>query len=115
MAFETHMKELRELTQKLEQGNLPVELRLNAFQCAGHLLGRDDIMRGGVDGYMAEHAAHLAGQRVDLADAVNFISEIFYANCLVSGRCRKDFYYVAANAEFIADKIDVISFILNCN
>ena len=25
MAFETHMKELRELTQKLEQGNLPLE------------------------------------------------------------------------------------------
>ena len=23
MAFETHMKELRELTQKLEQGNMP--------------------------------------------------------------------------------------------
>ena len=25
MAFETHMKALRELTQKLEQGNLPLE------------------------------------------------------------------------------------------
>lgn len=25
MAFESHMKELRELTQKLEQGNLPLE------------------------------------------------------------------------------------------
>ncbi len=25
MAFEAHMKELRELTQKLEQGNLPLE------------------------------------------------------------------------------------------
>ncbi len=25
MAFEEHMKELRELTQKLEQGNLPLE------------------------------------------------------------------------------------------
>lgn len=25
MAFEEHMKQLRELTQKLEQGNLPLE------------------------------------------------------------------------------------------
>ena len=32
MAFETHMKELRELTQKLEQGNLPLEEAVAYYQ-----------------------------------------------------------------------------------
>ena len=32
MAFETHMKALRELTQKLEQGNLPLEEAVQLYQ-----------------------------------------------------------------------------------
>lgn len=31
MAFEEHMKQLRELTQKLEQGNLPLEEAVNVY------------------------------------------------------------------------------------
>ncbi len=31
MAFEEHMKQLRELTQKLEQGNLPLEEAVTTY------------------------------------------------------------------------------------
>ena len=41
----------------------------------GHLLGRRDVVRGGVDVELVALGQHLAGQRVDLGDALDLVAE----------------------------------------
>ena len=55
------------------------------------------------------------GQRIDFAYTVNFITEELNSYCSV--RCINRVYLnnIASDSEFISDKINIISFLLNFN
>ena len=75
------------------------------------LLGRDP-MPGGIDVEARALAQDLAGQRIDLDDALDLVAEELDAvgEILIGGI---DFQHVAAHAELAADEVLVVALVLD--
>ena len=75
------------------------------------LLRRHPVL-GGVDVGAAALAQHLAGQRVDLDDALDLVAEELDAEGQVLVR-REDLQHVAAHAELAAHEVHVVALVLD--
>lgn len=62
---------------------------------------------------MAQNTLDLAGEVIYLCNSVNFVAEKLYTDSRAAAACRKNLDSVAADSEFIADKINIVSLILN--
>ena len=69
-------------------------------------------MRCGINCGVAQNRFQLARQRVDLGDAVDFVSEELHADDRIIGGRGKNFHHISPDAEFVADKVNVIALIL---
>ena len=68
-------------------------------------------MAGGVDGHMAQHPGRPAGERVDLADALDLVSEILHPHRLVPVIGGKDLHRVPPDTEHIPLKSYVVALV----
>lgn len=64
---------------------------------------------------MGKDTLHFAGERIDLCDSVDLIAEKLHADGVSGGACRENLNRIPSYAEFVSDKIDIISFILYGN
>lgn len=70
-------------------------------------------MRRGVDGDVLERARHLTVDGVEFADAVDLVTEELDAHGLVAVVRGVELHRVAAHAEAVALKGDVVSLVAN--
>ena len=68
-------------------------------------------MAGGIDGGVVQNARRRAGDNVDLADAVDLVPEELDPDRLVIRVGREDLHRVAADAEHVALKGDIVALI----
>ena len=80
-----------------------------------HLVGRNNVVGRGVDRNVGYTLLHLAGERVDHADAVDFIPEKLYPDGSVGGIGGKDLDDIPPHPDLVSGEVDVVSFILNGN
>ena len=66
-------------------------------------------MRGGIDGGIGERSFELARNDIDLANAVDLITEKLYTQCAVVHVCRNDLHGVAINPEGVALECEVVT------
>ena len=103
------LEKLSVLFEKLHPfGELPLDLLNRVF----HFVPRNDIVRGRVDGDMAEQPFKLARQRIDLADAVDLVPKKLHPDDRFPCVGGENFDHVAADAELVPGEIDVVAFIL---
>ena len=95
----------------LEEFDALPHLRLDVLHRAGHFLLRRDVMRGGIDGDVAENAFRHSGDGVDLADAVDLIAEKLHADGAAHPVGRVNFHRIAADAVGVADEIHVVALV----
>lgn len=62
---------------------------------------------------MVHDALDLAGKGVDLADPVDLIAKEFHADGGIIGVRRENLHHVAAHAEFVTGKVDIIAVVLD--
>ena len=89
--------------------HLPANLR-DGF---GDFFAAYHIVRCRQNRRILHDGSNFTGDDIDLTNAVDFISEIFYTDCLICGGCRKDLHHIATHPKLISDKVDVVSLILN--
>ena len=70
-------------------------------------------MRSGINCNMTDIIFYFARQRVNFTDTVDFVTEKFNTYCRIRGVYRIYFDRVSAYSEFITNKVDVISLILD--
>ena len=90
-----------------------VELLVDLDDGALELVLRCDIVRRGVDGDVLERARHLTVDGVEFADPVDLVAEEFDAHGLVAVVRRVELHRVAAHAEAVALKGDVVALVAN--
>ena len=102
---------LEELALLLERFHTRVALGADLADGALHLLVRRDVVRRGIDCHVAERADGRAGDDVDVRDAVNLVAEKLHAHGMIRGVGRKNVNRVAADAEHVARKGNVVAFV----
>ena len=102
---------LEELTLLLERFHARVALGADLADGALHLFVRCDIVRRGIDRHVAERADGRAGDDVDVRDAVDLVAEKLHAHGMIRGVGRKNVDRVAADAEHIARKGNVVALV----
>ena len=88
-----------------------VEFTVDLHDGALEFVLRCDIMRGGIDGDVLERARHLTVDGVEFTDPVDLVAEEFDAHGLVAVIRGVEFHRVAAHAEAVALKGDVVALV----
>ena len=102
---------LEELTLLLECFHARVALGADLADGALHLFVRCDIVRRRIDRHVAERADGRAGDDVDVRDAVDLVAEKLHAHGMIRGVGRKNVDRVAADAEHVARKSNVVALV----
>ena len=102
---------LNEPVLLLEEGHSLIALRPDTVNGGGHLLLGGHIVAGRIDGGVVEVAGGLAGDHVDLADAVDLVTEELHPYGLVVGIGGENLHRVPPDTEHIALKGDIIALI----
>ena len=90
-----------------------LQLALDLLDGALHLVLRRHIVRRGIDGDVLERARHLTVDGVEFADPVDLVAEELDAHGLVAVVRRVELHRVAAHAEAVALKGDVVALVAN--
>ena len=106
---------LDQLVVLLKVPHALVALGTDALDRGGELFLCGHVMARGIDGRVVEDAGRRAGDDVDLADAVDLISEKLDSDGPVVGIGREDLHRVAADAEHVALEGDVVSLVADLN
>ena len=106
---------LDQLVIFLEPFDALLQLSLNLANRRVHLFLGRDVVRCRIDCHMLQIALACAGQRVNLADAVDFISKKLHAHRVGIRINRPDLHRITTHAEAVSLKCDVIALILNVN
>ena len=93
--------------------NLLLQFRPDLAQRPIHFVLGGDIMAGRIDGNMVQDPVHIAGQGVEIADAVDLISKEFHTDGVVFIVSGIDLHRVAPDTEVVALKGNVIALIAN--
>ena len=102
---------LQQLLLALEPGDPFLHLPSDLPDGALHLLRCRHIVAGGIDRYVGNTVDRMSGDRVDLADAVDLVSEEFNPNSLPVGVGRIDLHRIAADPELVPFKSKVVSLV----
>ena len=78
---------------------------------AVELFARGDVVRGGIDGNMADHALRQSRDGIDFGNAVDLVAEEFHADGTPRPVGGIDLHGVAADAEVVAGEVDVVALI----
>ena len=70
-------------------------------------------MAGRINSHMIHIPLHHAGNGIDFADSVDFISEKFYPNGSPGPIGRVNFQGIPPDTEFIAGEIQIVSLVTN--
>ena len=92
---------------------LHLQFFLDVFDRSLHLLMRYDIMRSRIDGHVVQSGFDLTGQRVDLRDPVNFVSEKFNPERGIFRPRSDDLDHISAHTESAAVEIHIIPVVLD--
>ena len=77
-----------------------------------HLFRPDDVVAGREDRHMAHDVLVLAGQGVELDDAVDLVAEKLYPDGILVVVRQMDVDNITLDAELVADKVHVVALIL---
>ena len=88
------------------------QLRLDVLDRPLHLVRRHNVVGGGIERDVGEHALYFAGERVHLRDAVDLVAEKLDAHHVLARIGGVDLHHVAAHTELVAHKIDVVALVL---
>ena len=97
----------------LEPALALLHLALDLEDGAIELVARGDVVRGRVDGHMADDALRHAADGVDLGDAVDLVAEELHADGPAGPVDGVNFHGIAAHAERVSGEIQVVSLVAN--
>ena len=103
---------LDELALRGELLHLRVALCPDLLDGRSLFIGADDIVAGREDGNVLHHVLFCAGEGVEFGDAVDLVAEKFHPDGQLVHIGQIDVHDVPMDAEFIADKVDVVPLIL---
>ena len=92
--------------------DLGIALRADLLNGGSLFLGADDVVAGREDGHMPDHVLFGTRHRVEFEDAVDLIPKELHPDGQVAHIGQVDIHRVAVDAEFVADKVDVVPLIL---
>ena len=96
---------------RLEQLDPIFQLGANRAQCAVQLVRRSDELLGGIKSDHAERFMRVTGERLKTRDCFDLIAEELDPHRFFVGRGRINFNYVAADAEFAAGEVHVVTLV----
>ena len=100
-----------QLILRPEPGHLLVALPLDLHHGPGELIPGGNIVAGRIDGHMVNIPFRHTGDRIDLADPVDLVTEELHPDSSAAPVSRINLQGITPNPEFISGKIQVISFI----
>ena len=81
--------------------------------CFIHFFRADNIVRSRINCNMRKYTLNLSRKRLNFTNSIYFIAEKFNSDCCTVRTGRKNFNSISPNPEFISDKVNIVSFILN--
>ena len=102
---------LKQLVVLLEPALTLLHLALDLENGAVELVARGDVVRGGVDGHMADNALRHTADGVDLGDAVDLVAEELHTDGPAGPVDGVNLHGIAAHAERVSGEIQVISLV----